>query len=167
MGPLLNEMRTSPIAALVNSLLGIGGILGAGFVVAARAIRSVRTAGPREVRQVNPQASFLVIMCLGGIFLLGGLGFLLFALLQVSTNMRVHDRGLVWRRFGKKRIIFWVEVAHFGRFDETSESLASWSMLLRNGERIILHSGLYNRSEFAETMELIAEQIEQTQNHFG
>ena len=33
MGPLLKEMRTSPVAAVVNGVLGVGGILGGGLVV--------------------------------------------------------------------------------------------------------------------------------------
>jgi hypothetical protein len=92
---------------------------------------------------------------------------LLFALLQLSTRIRVFARGMVWRRLGAKRVVFWVEVEHLGYGDTAAESLTSWSMLLKSGERINLHSGLYNRTEFAETMELIGEQIEETHKQTG
>jgi hypothetical protein len=122
---------------------------------------------PGPARQTIFQQSLLLYGCLGGIFLLGGVGFLLFAVLQITTSIRVFSKGLVWRRFGKKRVVLWVEVDHFGPGDAAAESLTSWRMVLRNGEPIIFHSGMYDRREFAETMELIAEQIEETQKQFG
>ena len=164
MGPLLKEMRTSPVAAVVNGMLGVGGILGGGILVALHMIRGT-LRGP--VVHAATHGYLLLYVCLGAVFLLGGAGFLLFALLQITTSIRVFGRGLVWRRFGKKRVILWLEVEHFGRNDATAASLTSWSMLLRNGERINLHSGLYNRAEFEETMELITEQIQEAQEQFG
>jgi hypothetical protein len=152
------------VAAVVNGLLGIGGILGAGIVVTLEVARRVRKAVPGRA---TSQGSFLLYACLGGIFLLGGAGFLLFALLQITTRIRVFGKGLVWRRFGTKRVVLWVEVEHFDRSDAAAASLISWSMLLHGGERIIFHSGLYNRREFTETMELIAEQIEETRRQLG
>ncbi len=170
MGPFLKEMRTSPIAAVVNGVLGIGGILGTGilivFWVIGRARRSV-LAHDVQTRQQVAQGTLLLYLGLGGIFLLGGVGFLLFALVQITTSLRVFERGLVWRRFGKNRSVFFVEVEHFGPGDAAAMSLTSWRMVLRNGEQLIFHSGLYNRSEFAETMELIAEQIEETHKQIG
>ncbi len=170
MGPLLKEMRTSPVAAVVNGVLGIGGILGTGilivFWVIGRARRSV-LAHDVQTRQQVAQGTLLLYLCLGGLFLLGGVGFLLFALVQITTSIRVFERGLVWRRFGKNRGVFFVEVEHFGPGDAAAMSLTSWRMVLRNGEQLIFHSGLYNRSKFADTMELIAEQIEETHKQIG
>ena len=113
------------------------------------------------------EKSLLLYGCLIGFFLLGGTGFLLFALLQLTTRIRVFGKGMVWRRYGKKRIILWEEVEHFGAGDAAASSLTSRSMLLRNGERIDLHSGLYYKSDFADTMELIAEQIEERHRRLG
>jgi hypothetical protein len=170
MGLLLKEMRTSPIAAVVNGVLGVGGILGVGLLIVLWVTRSARSTVLLQDSQTHlkvTEGSILLYLCLGGLFLLGGMGFLLFALLQITTSTRIFDKGLVWRRFGKKRVVRWVEVAHFGPGDSAAESLTSWRMVLHNGEPIIFHSGLYNRSEFAETMELIAEQIEETHKQIG
>jgi len=170
LGPLLKEMRTSPVAAVVNGVLGIGGILGTGIVFALGVSGRARRVVLRQNRQTHQkvtQQSFLLYFCLGGIFFLGGAGFLLFALVQMTASIRVFGRGLVWRRFGSKRVVLWEEVGHFGPGDAAAESLTSWRMVLRNGELILLHSGLYNRREFAATMELIAEQIEETQKQLG
>lgn len=163
MGTLLKEMRTSVVAAAINGVLGVGGILGAGLLLVLRMARGVRSA---THSQPTSEGALLFYVLLGGIFLLGGAGFLLFALLQMTTSIRVFNKGMVWRRFGNKRIILWLEVEHFGRGDATAATLTSWSMLLRSGERINFHSGLYNRSEFAETMELIAEQIEESHKQY-
>ncbi len=164
MGELLKEMRTSPVAAAVNGVLGVGGILGGALVIVLRIANAVRRTAPGPA---TSEKTLLLYGCLIGFFLLGGAGFLLFALLQLTTRIRVFGKGMVWRRYGKKRVILWPEVEHFGRGDATARSLTSWSMLLRNGERIDLHSGLYYKSEFVETMELIAEQIEETQKQLG
>jgi hypothetical protein len=163
MGPLLKEMRTSMVAAVINGVLGVGGILGAGILLVLRLARGVRSAAPGRA---TSEGSLLIYVFLGGIFLLGGAGFLLFALLQMTTRLRVFRKGMVWRRYGNKRVVLWLEVEHFGRGDAAAATLTSWSMLLRGGERIDFHSGLYNRREFAETMELIAEQIEESHKQF-
>ncbi len=165
MGRLLKEMRTNPVAAVVNGVAGIGSIVGTGVAVVLGAMRKV---APDQTRQAASQGHLQIYRYLAVIvMLLAGIGLLLFALVQITTTLRVFSRGMVWRRFGNKRVIFWVEVEHFGRGDAAPESLTSWSLLLRSGERIILHAGLYNRGEFAETMELIAEQIEETHKQFG
>lgn len=167
LGPLLKEMRTSPVAAVVNGLLGISGILGMGLLILGRVVRYARRSALEPARKQVSQNSSLLFVCLVGIFLLGGIGFLLFALVQITTNIRVFGRGMVWRRFGRKRIVLWEEVGQFGPGDAAAESLTSWRMVLRNGELILLHSGLYKRREFEVTMELIAEQIEETHKQFG
>jgi hypothetical protein len=164
MGPLLKEMRTSPVAAAVNGVLGVGGILGGGIVIALLFARAVRKRVPG---QATTEGSLLLFAFLIGLFLLGGIGFLLFALVQLTTRTRVFGKGMVRHRFGNKRVVLWVEVDHFGVGGAAATSLTSWSMLLRNGERIDFHSGLYYKSEFAETMELIAEQIEDTHRQLG
>jgi hypothetical protein len=122
MGPLLKEMRTSPAAAVVNGVLGVGGILGAGMLLALRAARAVRDQVPGEA---SSRGSLMLYVSLGGLFLVGGAGFLLFALLQVTTRLRVFARGLVWRRFGTRRVVLWAEVADFGRGEAAAESLTS------------------------------------------
>ncbi len=170
MGPLLKEMRTSPVAAVVNGILGVSGILGVGIVMVMWFIRGARRTVPlqnHEVRLKITQDSFLLYLGIGSLFLLGGAAFLLFALVQITTSIRVFDKGLVWRRFGKKRVVRWVEVKQFGPGDAAADSLTSWRMVLHNGELIVFHSGLYNRREFTETMELMAEQIEETYKQFG
>ncbi|MHB1421690.1 MAG: hypothetical protein ACYC3I_00560 [Gemmataceae bacterium] len=152
------------MAAVVNGVLGIGAIGGTSILfVLWFALRFRRNAGG----QSGSLGFLLLFLFLGVIFLLGGAGFLLFALLQLNTSIRVHDRGLVWRRLVGKRIVFWEEVDHFSPGDAAAESLTSWSMLLRDGERINFHSVLYHRWEFEKTMELIAEQIEEIHKRLG
>jgi hypothetical protein len=164
MGPLLKEMRTSPVAAIVNGVLGVVGILGAGLGIVFKFAFAVRRTAPGPA---TTEKSLLLYGCLLVLFLLGGAGFLLFALLQLTTRIRVFAKGMIWRRYGKKRVILWEEVGHFGVGDAAAPSLTSRSMLLRSGERIVFNSGLYYKSEFAETMDLIAEQIEETQRKLG
>jgi hypothetical protein len=163
MGPLLKEMRTNPLAALINGVLGIGSILGLGILIALRVARNIRRNAPGPA---TTEKSLLLYLGIGGIFLLGGIGFLLFAFLQITTSIRVYGHGLVWRRFGRKRVVFWIEVEHFSPGDAAAEDLTSWSMLLHGGERINFHSVLYKRREFEETMELMAEQIEETRKQY-
>jgi hypothetical protein len=167
MGRLLKEMRTSPVAAVVNGVLGIGSILGTGILIVVRVVLYAQRSVPEPARQQVSLRSSLLFVCLIVLFLLGGIGFLLFALVQITTSIRVFGRGMVWCRFFSKRVVLWEEVAHFGPFDTETESLSSWSLLLRSGERIILHAGLYNRRQFGETMQLIAEEIKETQKQFG
>lgn len=167
MGPLLKEMRSSPVAAVVNGVLGIGGILAVGIAVAREALEKAESLAPDRAGQKLSQGKMLLYGFIGGVSLLAGIGFLLFALLQITTSIRIFGRGMIWRRFGRKRVISWIEVAHFGLGDAAAESWTSWRMVLHNGEVIVFHSILYNRSEFAETMELIAEQIEETHQQYG
>lgn len=169
MGPLLKELRTNPVAAVVNGVLAAGGILSAGWIALWMTYRAQWAVGHQahQVRLAVAQQSLLLYLGLGSIFLLGGVIFLLFALVQITTSIRVFDKGLVWRRFGKKRVVRWVEVQHFGPGDATALSLTSWRMVLYNGEVIVFHSILYNSRVFAETMELMAEQIEETHKQLG
>jgi hypothetical protein len=148
----------------VNGVLGVGGILGAGILVALRAAREVRQMAPGEA---TSRGSRMLFVLLGGLFLLGEAGFLLFALAQVTTRIRVFARGLVWRRFGARRVVLWAEVADFGRGEAAAETLTTWRMLLHSGERLDFHSALYNRTEFTETMERIAELVEETRRRLG
>lgn len=164
MGPLLMETRPNPLAAVLNILLGIGSILGAGMAVIARFFRIVRHTVPG---QATSGTSVPLLLLLAVVFLLGGIGFGLLAVVQITSYFRVYSRGLVWRRYGKKRIILWPEVHHFGRGDSTAPTLNVWSMLLHSGERINFHSGLYRQAEFEETMELIAELAAETRKQFG
>lgn len=164
LGRLLKELRTSPLAALINGILGVGGMLGGGLILVLRLARSVRDSAPGQNTNKGIGILYLSITFL---FLLGGFGFLLFALLQLTTRIRIFDKGMAWHRHGKKRIIFWVEVEQFGRSDEATTGTAKWSMLLRSGERVDLHSAFYHRREFEKAMELIGEQIEETQRQFG
>lgn len=167
LGPLLKVMRTNPLAAVVNGVLGIVGILGTGILIIWRAILYSYNSAPQPARWQVSKNSALLFVCFGCLFLLGGMVFLLFALVQISTSIRVFERGLVWRRLLSKRVVLWVEIEHFGPGEAAAESLTSWSLLLRSGERINLHSMLYSRREFAETMDLIAEQIEETHKQLG
>jgi hypothetical protein len=156
LGPLRKEIRTSPLAAVVNGMVGIAFLGGAALV---EVLKSARDAdGPKSLGLIL----FLVVL-----FALAGIGFLVFALVQMFTRLRVFDKGLVWHRYGKKRVILWPAVQGFRRGDSEAPTLNVWSMLLYSGERIDFHSGLYRRSEFQETMELIAEQIAETQKQLG
>jgi hypothetical protein len=164
MGPLLKEMRANPIAALINGMVGIVAMGGA---VLAGIFRLMSSVDPtRGTGQAAAQGRAMLRIAIVLIALLVGTGFLLFGMLQITTRIRVFPKGMVWYRYGKKHVILWVEVDHFGPDEAAATTLTRWSMVLRNGARIDFHSTLYRRSDFADTMELIAEQIEEAAKEY-
>lgn len=164
MGRLLKELRTSPIAAVINGVLGLGGMLSAGLVLVRRFTRSVKAAAPGPSAE---RGTMIISLFITAFLVLGGIAFLLFALLQWQTRLCIYERGLAWYRFGKKRIVLWVEVEHFGRGDDQGPQMGMWSLLLRSGERIDLRSTFYHRRQFEAAMELITEQIEEVHREYG
>lgn len=164
MGPLVKEMWANPMVAVVNGVLGVGSLAGAGIIVVVRLI--VRFRGSNAGRSLS-QLGMVAWLFVFAVLMLVGACFCVFGLLQMNTRILVYSKGMVWHRYGKKRIILWLEVDHFSCDDETTKTLKRWTMVLRNGERVDIHSLLYNREEFRETMELIAEQIEEAKKEFG